>query len=329
MVPISILDTCPVTAGATASAALQSSIDLAITAERCGYSRYWLAEHHNLTTFACMAPDVLIGQIARATHRIRVGAGGVMLRNHAPLQVAERFAMLEALFPGRIDLGVGRGLGTDPRTAEALRSPTRNRTDDFEAAVHTLGMLARPCATGTSDARLSRNADLPPLWILGSGTESADVAARAGLCFAFAQHLSKRPADEIIRSYKKAFRPSQHQQEPYAILAVHAIAGETDREAQSLATSARLYYALRRSDDYAPLLQPDDASRRLVELGFRPKGDDVDCPVLAGDPETLARRLDNQIGTAAADELMILCVVADPAARRQSHTMIAEALRQA
>jgi luciferase family oxidoreductase group 1 len=327
MVPVSILDSCPI-AAAGAAQALRDSIDLAIDAERSGHTRYWLAEHHDLASFACVAPDVMIGQIARATHRIRVGAGGVMLRNHAPLQVAERFAMLEALFPGRIDLGVGRGLGTDPGTAAALQGASSGPGDDFAAAVQALADLAVTGEDGPSNAtRLPWRADLPPLWILGSGTESAAIAARTGRNFAFAQHLSERPASEIIPAYRNAFRPSDARRAPYAILALHAICADTEAQAQRLASSARLYYARRRRDDYGPLLAPDEAALHLVGMGFGPAGEDVACPVIAGDCEAIARRIVPQIEAAGADEIMILSLVADSAARRRSHRLIAEALR--
>ena len=243
MIPLSVLDLSPVTTATPGSAALHNSLDLARLAERLGYTRYWLAEHHNLANIASSSPELMIGQIAAATSRIRVGSGGVMLPNHAPLMVAERFKVLEALFPGRIDLGLGRAPGTDPVTSYALRARQDPRAgDEFLERFQELLLLENG---GFPEGHPFRNvrampADvaLPPIWLLGSSGYSAELAAAFGLGFAFAHHFADYDAAGAMLSYRERFKPSATLARPYAILATAAVAADNDAEAERIAASA-------------------------------------------------------------------------------------------
>ena len=230
MIPLSILDLSVVTTGTKPAAALRNSIDLARHADALGYTRYWLAEHHNLASVASPAPDLMIGQIAAVTKNIRVGSGGVMLPNHAPLMVAERFKMLEALFPGRIDLGLGRAPGTDGATAHALRSRLdRREGDDFLERLHELTLWETrdfpPGHPYNNVVAMPDDTPLPPIWLLGSSDYSSELAAQVGMGFAFAHHFASHDALAAMTHYRAHFKPSGWRTTPYAILAVAVVGG--------------------------------------------------------------------------------------------------------
>ena len=221
MIPLSILDLSVVTTGTRPAAALRNSIDLAREADALGYVRYWLAEHHNLASVASPAPDLMIGQIAAVTNRIRVGSGGVMLPNHAPLMVAERFKMLEALFPGRIDLGLGRAPGTDGATAHALRSRLdRREGDDFLERLHELTLWETrdfpPGHPYNNVVAMPDDTPLPPIWLLGSSDYSSELAAQVGMGFAFAHHFASHDAIDALTHYRARFKPSGWRATPMA-----------------------------------------------------------------------------------------------------------------
>src|ERR1700751_3631018 len=248
MVPLSVLDLSPVAAGSSGAVSLRNSLDLARLADRLGYTRYWLAEHHNLPSIASSAPDIMIGQVAVPTERIRVGSGGVMLPNHAPLMVAERFKVLEALFPGRIDLGLGRAPGTDPVTSYALRArQDPRRGDEFLERFQELLLLEHG---GFPDGHPFRNVravpsdvTLPPLWLLGSRGYHARLPAPFGLGFAFAHHFADYDGASAMLSYRENFKPSATLARPYALPATAAVAADSEEEAERLAASAELHYA--------------------------------------------------------------------------------------
>ncbi|MCA1416699.1 LLM class flavin-dependent oxidoreductase, partial [Bradyrhizobium sp. NBAIM20] len=242
MIPLSVLDLSVVTTGTKPAAALRNSIDLARHVDGLGYVRYWLAEHHNLASVASPAPDLMIGQIAAVTKHLRVGSGGVMLPNHAPLVVAERFKMLEALFPGRIDLGLGRAPGTDGATAYALRSRLdRREGDDFLERLHELILWeTREFPAGhpyNNVVAMPDDTRLPPIWLLGSSDYSSELAAQVGMGFAFAHHFASHDAIDAMVHYRNRFQPSVWRASPHAILAVAVIAADTDEEAERLASS--------------------------------------------------------------------------------------------
>jgi len=253
MIPLSVLDLSVVTTQTRPAAALRNSIDLARHVDQLGFVRYWLAEHHNLASVASPAPDVMIGQIAAVTKNLRVGSGGVMLPNHAPLVVAERFKMLEALFPGRIDLGLGRAPGTDGATAYALRSRLdRREGDDFLERLQELILWeTRDFPAGhpyNNVVAMPDDSPLPPIWLLGSSDYSSELAAQVGMGFAFAHHFASYDAVAAMTNYRSRFRPSAWRAAPHGILAVAAVAAETDAEAEKLASSMDLN-RLRLTDD--------------------------------------------------------------------------------
>src|SRR5437762_4425716 len=264
MIPLSILDLSVVTTGTRPAAALRNSIDLARHADALGYVRYWLAEHHNLSSVASPAPDIMIGPIAAITSHIRVGSGGVMLPNHAPLMVAERFKMLEALFPGRIDLGLGRAPGTDGATAYALRSRLdRREGDDFLERLHELTLWETrdfpPGHPYNNVVAMPDDTPLPPIWLLGSSDYSSELAAQVGMGFAFAHHFATYDAIEALTTYRSHFKPSGWRTTPHAILAVAVVTAETEAEAERLAPSIDLNRLRRDRGQYLPLPSVEEA----------------------------------------------------------------------
>src|SRR5689334_4163150 len=242
MFPLSVLDLSPVAAGSTGAQALHNSLDLARHCDALGYTRYWCAEHQNLPSIAASAPEIMIGQIAAVTSHMRIGSGGVMLPNHAPLMVAERFKMLEALFPGRIDLGLGRAPGTDGATAYALRSRLdRREGDDFLERLHELTLWETrdfpPNHPFHKVVAMPDDTPLPPIWLLGSSDYSSELAAQVGMGFAFAHHFAMHDAVDAMINYRTHFKPSGWRTTPHAILAVAIVTAETDAEAELLASS--------------------------------------------------------------------------------------------
>src|ERR1700752_2644463 len=264
MIPLPVLGLPALTTGTNPAAAIRNSIDLARHVDALGYVRYWLAEHHNLASVASPAPDVMIGQIAAVTKHIRVGSGGVMLPNHAPLVVAERFKMLEALFPGRIDLGLGRAPGTDGATAYALRSRLdRREGDDFLERLHELTLWETrdfpPGHPFNNVGAMPDDTPLPPIWLLGSSDYSAELAAEVGMGFAFAHHFASYDAVDALIRYRQRFKPSGWRQTPHGILAVAAVTAETDAEAQNLGSSMDLNRLRRDRGQYLPLPSVEEA----------------------------------------------------------------------
>lgn len=330
MIPLSVLDLSVVTTETRPAAALRNSIDLARHVEGLGYVRYWLAEHHNLASVASPAPDVMIGQIAAVTNRMRVGSGGVMLPNHAPLVVAERFKMLEALFPGRIDLGLGRAPGTDGPTAYALRSRLdRREGDDFLERLHELTLWETrdfpPGHPYNNVVAMPDDAPLPPIWLLGSSDYSSELAAQVGMGFAFAHHFASYDAVAAMTNYKSRFKSSGWRATPHAILGVAVVAADTDAEAEELASSMDLNRLVRERGQYLPLPSPAEA------LAY--PYNDADRAVIArnrsrlfvGSPATLMQKLQPLIAASQADELMIITAVYDHAARKKSYSLLADA----
>jgi luciferase family oxidoreductase group 1 len=329
-IPVSVLDLSPVSAGSSGAAALRNSIDLAMLAERLGFTRYWVAEHHNLPSVASSAPDIMIGQIAAVTSRIRVGSGGVMLPNHAPLMVAERFKVLEALFPGRIDLGIGRAPGTDPVTSFALRRRQMEGDGDdflerfqelilFESNAYPEGHPFRSVRAMPSDS------PLPPIWLLGSSGYSAQLAGMVGAGFSFAHHFSDYDAAAAMLSYREHFKPSKALDNPYAMLGAAVVCADSDAEAERLATTLDLNWALRARGDLRPLASPEEAQA----FPFTP----IDLErirhrrsrLFLGTPAAILAKLVPLIEATKADELMVTTMIYDHAARRHSYELLAEA----
>ena len=330
MFPLSVLDLSPVTTATPGSAALRNSLDLARLADRLGYTRYWVAEHHNLANIASSAPEIMIGQIAAVTSAIRVGSGGVMLPNHAPLMVAERFKVLEALFPGRIDLGLGRAPGTDPVTSYALRARQgAGPDDDFLERFQELLLIERGGFPENHPFRNLRAAPvdvaLPPIWLLGSSGYSAELAAAVGAGFAFAHHFADYDANSAMLSYREHFKPSAALAAHCAILAAAVIAADSDEEAELLASSADLHYARRAKGEYAPLASPQEAAAYPYAPIDRERIGRHRARLIVGSVETVRSRLLPLIESTRADELMVTTMVYDHAARRHSYELLAQA----
>ena len=329
-IPLSVLDLSPITTATPGSAALRNSLDLARLADRLGYRRYWLAEHHHLASIASSAPEIMIGQIAAATTHIRVGSGGVMLTNHAPLMVAERFKVLAALFPGRIDLGLGRAPGTDPVTAYALRRRQDPREgDDFLERFQELILIERGGFPEGHPFRsvhaVPADVALPPIWLLGSSGYSAELAATVGMGLAFAHHFAEHDAASAMLSYRQHFKPSPALGEPHAILTAAAIAADSDAEAEALAGSADLHFARRAKGEYLPLASPAEAAAYQYSPADRDRIARHRQRLIVGGVDSVRTRLRELIEATRADELMITTMVYDHAARRRSYELLARA----
>ena len=330
MVPLSILDLSPVAEGSSGAQSLRNSLDLARLADRLGYTRYWLAEHHNLPSIASPAPDIMIGQIAAATTRLRVGSGGVMLPNHAPLMVAERFKVLEALFPGRIDLGLGRAPGTDPVTSYALRRrQDGGGDDDFLQRFQELILFDRGGFPEGHPFRAIRampqEVELPPIWLLGSSGYSAQLAAMVGAGYSFAHHFADYDPVDAMLSYRDQFKPSPARTTPYAILACAAVCADSDAEADRLATTIDLNFVRRRRGEYLPLASPQEAVAYPYSPAERSFVVRNRARLFVGSKATVLARLAPMIAATKADEVMITTMIYDHAARRRSYELLAEA----
>src|ERR1700738_4620462 len=308
MVPLSILDLSVITSGTKPAAALRNSIDLAVHADGLGYVRYWLAEHHNLASVASPAPDIMIGQIAAMTRRIRVGSGGVMLPNHAPLMVAERFKMLEALFPGRIDLGLGRAPGTDQATAHALRRRLEIREgDDFLERLHELTLWETrdfpPGHPYNNVVAMPDDSPLPPIWLLGSSDYSSELAAQVGMGFAFAHHFASYDAVAAMTNYHAHFKPAGGwRSTPHGILAGAAVAAETDAEAEKLAASMDLNRLRRDRGQFLPLPSVEEALAYPYTDAERASIMRNRSRLFAGSPATIMAKLQPMITAGPPDE---------------------------
>ncbi len=325
--PLSVLDLSPVGAGVAPSAAIRDSVALAVAADTLGYTRYWFAEHHNMASIATSAPEVLIAHVIAKTSRIRVGAGGMMVPNHSPLHVIEQFRTLEALAPGRIDLGLGRAPGTDPVTSAALR-----RSDPSEVNHALAEILAfeeaqfperHPFAQITpqpADARAGM------LWMLGSTLEGASIAAQLGVHYAFAGHFAMKSARQAIAHYKTRFEPSARLAEPYAICAVTTICGATDEEAQRLAAPMRVAVVNSRTGKRAPIVSIEDALARTFTPDEQAIVDDFMHGAVIGGPAHVAERLPALASEIGADEVMLSTLVPSFEDRRLSLERIARAL---
>jgi luciferase family oxidoreductase group 1 len=324
-VPVSVLDLAPVAAGTTAGQALRYTTELAVRVEELGYHRLWVAEHHNMPAIASSSPAVLIAHLAAATSRIRVGSGGVMLPNHAPLVVAEQFGTLEALHPGRIDLGIGRAPGTDQLTALALRRTMEGLSaEDFPRELADLmGFFAGDVERQRIVATPGRG-DSPAVWLLGSSGYSAQLAGLLGLPFSFAHHFSAANTLPALALYRQSFRPSQWLDEPYAMVAVSAVCADTDERARYLAGPAILSFLRMRQGRPQPLASPEEAAGYPytdLELEFAQQRFEGQA---LGSPETVAAQLAELLAGTAADELMLTTMVYDIADRIRSFELIAE-----
>ncbi|WHX29161.1 LLM class flavin-dependent oxidoreductase [Brevibacillus agri] len=306
-IPLSVLDLAPIVEGSTAAQSFQNSLDLAQKVEKWGFHRYWLAEHHAMPSVASSATAVLIGHIAGGTSTMRVGSGGIMLPNHAPLIIAEQFGTLESLYPGRIDLGLGRAPGADQRTARALRRDLRIGGDDFPELLEELREYLRPRTSDNAGAlRAIPGEGLNiPIWLLGSSDFSARLAGLLGLPFAFAGHFSPNYTLPALQTYRHCFRPSDVLSEPYAMVGVNVMAADTDELAERLATSHYQAFLNLIRGDLKPIQPPVD---NMDELWSEFEKMSVQAQLhssIIGSPDTVKQKLQELLEATQADELMI------------------------
>ncbi len=327
-IPLSVLDLVPIRAGSSAHDAMRETLALARHAEALGYRRYWFAEHHNMPGIGSSAPAVLIGQVAAATTRMRVGSGGVMLPNHAPLVVAEQFGTLEALFPGRIDLGLGRAPGTDPNTARALRRSSNLAADDFPQQLADLrsffGGEFPPDHPLRHIRAIPGLGQSPEIWLLGSSGFSAELAGALGLPFSFAHHFSGDNTLPALALYRAGFRASPDLSEPAAMIGVNVVVADSDAEARRLALpSALAFLKLRqgRPGQYPTLAEAEahpwtEQERAFAEAWMRAN--------VIGGPASVREQLDALIAATGVQELMVLTIAPDTASRLRSYTLLRE-----
>ncbi len=323
MPALSVLDLAPVPQGSTPGDALRNARDLAQHAERLGYRRYWLAEHHNMVGIASAATAVVIGFVAGGTSTIRVGSGGVMLPNHSPMVIAEQFGTLASLYPGRIDLGLGRAPGTDQRTLRALRrSPSS--ADEFPQDVLELQALLGPLQPGQAVQAVPGTDTNVPLWILGSSTYGAQLAAMLGLPYAFASHFAPDALHQALAIYRARFEPGEIER-PHAMVGVNVVAADTDAEARRLFTSAQQSFVNMFRGTRGKLLPPiDDIETYWSPAEKAQASSMLHCSIVGG-PETVRRGLAQFLAQTGADELMVASAIWDHGARRRSYEILAEA----
>jgi len=324
MTRLSVLDLAPITADGDASRAFANSLDLARHAERWGYVRFWLAEHHGMPGIASAATAVVIGHVAAGTSTIRVGAGGIMLPNHAPLMVAEQFGTLAALFPGRIDLGLGRAPGTDLATARALRRTLASDPEKFPQDVVELMHYFDPPQPGQQIVAVPGAGLSVPIWILGPSLFGAQVAALLGLPFAFASHFAPADLEPALEVYREHFRPSAQLERPYVMCGFNVIAADDDEAARVLATSLQQAFVNLRTGRPSKLPPPMPGyAERLPEAAQALLAQVLECSAIGG-PDTVRRRLRAFAERTGADELMITGTIYDHAARLRSYEIAAQ-----
>lgn len=325
MVPLSVLDLFPVTRGASPTSAIHDSTALARRVDELGYTRYWIAEHHNMPNIASAAPEVLIDHVAHETKRIRVGAGGIMLPNHTPLRVLEIFRTLEAIHPGRIDLGLGRAPGTDPITSAALR---RSKSDDVnERLAELVAFATKSFPPGHPFAEIEAmpsDAPIPPIWMLGSTSMGASIAAELGVGFAFAGHFSMGEAERAVAVYKQRFEPSAAMPKPYLIMAVSVVCAESDERAEELALPLRVAFARMATGERGPFPSIEEAKRHRFTREELAIVERFAKGAIIGGPDRVKAGLQQIAKDMGADELMISTVVPIHGARVASYEHVAK-----
>ncbi len=323
MPPFSVLDLAPVPEGFTPSDALRNTLDLAQHAERWGYNRYWLAEHHNMVGIASAATSVVIAHVAGGTRMMRIGAGGIMLPNHSPLVIAEQFGTLEALFPGRIDLGVGRAPGTDQRTLRALRrDPTS--ADTFPQDVLELQALLGPVQPDQVIRAVPGADSNVPVWILGSSLFGAQLAAMLGLPYAFASHFAPGALMQALQVYRERFQPSAQLDRPYVMVGVNVIAADTDEEARHLFTSAQQSFTNLFRGTRGKLQPPIDDIESYWTPSEKAQAMNMLSCSFVGSPKTVQDGLANFIAQTGADEVMVAAAIYDHSKRLRSYEILSD-----
>lgn len=327
MVPLSVLDLAPIIEGGDAALAFRNSLDLARHCERLGYGRFWMAEHHSMPGVASSATAVALAHIGGGTSTIRIGAGGIMLPNHAPLVIAEQFGTLASLFPGRVDLGLGRAPGTDRAAAYALRRNLHSDENQFPRDVVELMNYFQPAEPQRVRAIPGEGLDVP-IWILGSSTFGAQLAAMLGLPYAFASHFAPQQLEEALHVYRASFRPSRQLDRPYAMLGFNVFAAETDEEGEHLSTSMQQAFVNLRSGQPAPLPPPVRHYRERLPAPHQAMLAQVMSCSAVGAPKTVAAAIQAFVERTGADELMITCQIHDHQARLRSFAIAAASMNR-
>ena len=324
-IPFSVLDLSPITAGNTPADSFRNTLELAQLAEKLGYNRFWLAEHHNMPFIASSATSVVMSHVAAGTSKIRVGSGGIMLPNHAPLVIAEQFGTLESLYPGRIDLGLGRAPGTDQLTARALRRDLRSTGDDFpEQLAELRGYFDPSLAHGNPIKAIPGEGLNIPIWLLGSSGFSAQLAGELGLPFAFAAHFSPLNTLGALQIYRKAFKPSNVLDKPYAMVALNIITAETDKEAKRLFTTLQQQFLNLMSGNLTQLQPPvDDISELASSYQLKSLEQQLGSSIV-GSQQTVKDKLYTFLEESQADEIMVIAQVYDHKARLHSYELLSE-----
>ncbi|HEY1582795.1 MAG TPA: LLM class flavin-dependent oxidoreductase [Chthoniobacterales bacterium] len=323
----SLLDLSPIIEGGDAALAFRNTLDLARHAEEWGYHRFWLAEHHNLPGIASAATSIVIGHVAAGTKRIRVGAGGIMLPNHSPLVIAEQFGTLETLYPGRIDLGLGRAPGSDQLTARALRRNLGSNGDTFPQEVLELQSYFEPAEPDQALQAVPGAGANVPLYLLGSSDFSARLAAELGLPFAFASHFAPEYLEVALALYRRHFKPSAALDRPHAMIGAGVFAAETDAEAERLFTSSQLQFLSMVRGRPGKLPPPIDSLDRIWSAGEQAAVRQRTRYAAVGSAETVRRRLEEMLEETAADEMIVTAQIYDHAARLRSFEIASEILR--
>jgi luciferase family oxidoreductase group 1 len=324
MVPLSVLDLSPITEGSDAGQALRNSLDLARHVEALGYGRFWMAEHHNLPGIASAATAVALAHVAAGTDHIRIGAGGIMLPNHAPLVIAEQFGTLAALHPGRVELGLGRAPGSDQVTARAMRRTLASGEDDFPQDVVELMAYFQPAQPGQYVQAVPGAGSQIPIWILGSSTFGAQLAAILGLPFAFASHFAPAMMTQAVSIYRERFRPSAQLAAPNVMLGINIVAAETDAEAKFLYSSLQPSFLNIRSGRPGRVPPPvENFDQQVDRFGRAMLAEALSCAIVGG-PDTVRSGIDEFVSRTGADELMVTANIFDHEKRKRSFSILAE-----
>ena len=324
--PLSVLDLAPVPTGTTSAEAARRTVDLARLADRLGYARYWFAEHHSMASVASSAPEILIAHVAAATQRIRVGSGGIMLPNHAPLRIAEAFHTLEALYPGRIDLGIGRAPGSEPAASRALRAFDGEQFPSQLSEMLALSRGELPSGHPLRRVRvMPEGVGLPPIWLLGSSGASARMAGSAGMGYSFASHFSPTPAAPAFAAYREHFTPSAQFPKPHAILGVAVVCAENEQQAQHLALTMDLARLRINRGEFLPLPSPEEALAYPYTEAEREAVRHYRDMTIVGAPHTVRALIEAKARECGADEVMVVSNLHGHAERLRSYELLAEA----
>lgn len=328
MIPYSVLDLAIVTLGSSPAEAIQNSRDLAIHVEEYGYQRFWMAEHHNMENIASSATSVLLGHVAEATKTIRIGSGGVMLPNHSPLIIAEQFGTLATMYPGRIDLGLGRAPGTDQVTANAIRSDRMREVQRFPENVKLLRRYLSENNSENKVRAIPGEGTNVPLWILGSSTDSAFLAAELGLPYAFASHFAPQQLMPALRIYRKHFKPSAQLEEPYVMPGLNIIAADTDEQAEYLSSSMKQMFMGVVTGNRSPMPPPVDDMEKMWGIHEKMAVQQFLTYSFIGSKTTINKKLSAFVEQTEADEVMIASYVYDHEERLKSHRLFAEVMAE-